>query len=110
MNRIIILLIFSLTLVGCRHKSFDSDEWKKNKDSQYWMLDDLVESEILIGKNKNQVIELLDTVNIKQYSYSNNYWMFIILKPQPSPAKQSPAEALDLSFENNKIIEVEKRK
>ena len=110
MNKFINLLIFSLMLAGCRQKSFDSLEWKENKESQYWMLNDLVESEILLGKDKKQVIELLDTVDIKQYNYSDNYWMFVVLKPQPIPATQSPVEILDLTFNNDTIIEVEKRK
>ena len=32
----------------------------ENKKSQYWMLNDLVESEILLGKDKKQVIELFN--------------------------------------------------
>lgn len=110
MNRLITLLIVWFTIIGCRQKSFDSNKWKDNNELQYWMLDDLIGSEILIGKSKNEIIDLLDTLNIKNYNYFNDDWMFIILKPQPSSGTQSPVEVLDLTFENDTTIKVEKRK
>jgi len=39
--------------------NFESSKWKENKYTRHRMAIDIVRSEILIGKNKNQVIELL---------------------------------------------------
>ena len=74
------------------------------------MLNDLIESEILINKSKEEVIALLDTTGIKQYNYSDSIWMFIISKPQPTLATESPMVILDVTFHSNNVITAEKRK
>ncbi|MCR9249100.1 MAG: outer membrane protein assembly factor BamE [bacterium] len=68
-KRISQLLIICLTVLAvssCNSKQrFNSDEWKK-KGLDWWMTDfrekmvgDLIESDTLIGMNREQVIELL---------------------------------------------------
>jgi hypothetical protein len=108
MNRLVLILTISIVLIGCRNKSFDSDTWKENHKEQFWMLSNLVESEILIGKSKDEVVGLLDTVDIKQFRHSDENWMFIIGKPGTLPT-QSPVEVLDLTFKEDMVIKAEIR-
>lgn len=84
-------------------------EWiKVNKQS--WRIDDIISSNILIGKSKDEIIELLDTINVKQFNYIDNNWMYICEKPYKELSTRSPIDILDLTFENNKVIKADKRK
>ncbi len=109
MNRLVLILTILIVLIGCRNKKFDSDTWKENNEEQFQMLSDLVESDILVGKSKGEIVVLLDTIGIKKFKYSDTNWMFIIGKPKRNLVTQSPVEVLDLTFKNDMVIKVEKR-
>jgi hypothetical protein len=58
---------------------FNSIEWSENKNDRHHMRKDLIESELLIGKTKNEVIEILgkpennfkvDLDTLKNWNYS----------------------------------------
>ncbi|MDR2010106.1 MAG: hypothetical protein LBQ22_06455 [Bacteroidales bacterium] len=104
-NKAIFYSLGLLLLFGCSDKKFNSEKWKTNIDKQFYMLNDLVESEILLDKTKTEVIDLLDTVNIKKFKYSDNSWMFIILIPN-SFATEKAVEVMDIDFENEKVKQV----
>lgn len=57
----ILVFLFSLILFSCSSESekFDSNEWKNDAEGRYRMVENLVESKLLIGKYKEEVIELL---------------------------------------------------
>ena len=102
MKKTIGIFVLLISLFGCSDNKFDSDKWKANKDEQFYMLNDLVKNKRLLGKTKNEIIELLDTVNIKQFKYSDNSWMFIVSIPN-SPTTGNAVEAMDIDFENDNV-------
>lgn len=108
MKKWILLTPFVLFLSSCLNKRFDSVKWKTEEKEQYYMLKDIVENERLLGKSKHEIIEMLDTTNIKQFKYSDDSWMYIILIPN-AKATQSPVKNMYIEFENEKVkaIEVE---
>jgi hypothetical protein len=100
-----ILLLGLLFLFGCSDKKFDSNKWKTHKEEQFYMLNDLVNNKRLLGKTKIEIIELLDTTNIKQYNYLDSSWMFIIIVPN-SLAIGKAVEVMDIKFENINVKNV----
>ena len=52
-----------------RSKKFNSTDWIKEEDSRYRMINDLISSNLLIGKTKNQVKLILGP------NYSENCWL-----------------------------------
>lgn len=51
-------IILSIVLVSCG-TSFNSNEWKKDASVRHEQADDLIESEILLGKTYKEVYETL---------------------------------------------------
>lgn len=72
------------------------------------MLNDIVDNKILTGKTKDEIIELLDTIGIKQFNYSDNSWMFVISIPN-SLATEKAVEIMDIEFEKDKVKQVKIR-
>lgn len=64
---LIYLWIFSISYYPSNN--FDQTEWKTNTEERYKMSEDIIESKILIGKTKHEIIELLGN---DFYSYSDN--------------------------------------
>ena len=80
---------------------FDNEIWKADKENRFIMSKDLIDSGILIGKNLNEVTELLGD---EYDSYSENtisYYLGFI----PSPGNLDP-DLLELTFENDKVIKI----
>ena len=81
-------------------------EWKKeNKQT----LNNIISSKILIGKTKKDVINILDTINFKQFNYEDDEWMLIQNKTYKELSTKSPIEVFDIIFENNKVVKIIKR-
>lgn len=70
--------LIALMISACdSYRSFDSNLWKQKK-TDWWMDDvrekmvnDLIESDTLIGMNKTQVVGLLDNQNLKMKTRYN---------------------------------------
>ena len=105
----ILLLILVLLFTGCTNKKFDPNKWKTNKNEQYYMLKDLVENNILLGLNKDEVISLLDTTEIKQFNYFENNWMFVISNPNTTAVTKNNVEIMDINFKKNNVCNVSLR-
>ncbi|HQP04568.1 MAG TPA: hypothetical protein PLP11_08185 [Bacteroidales bacterium] len=103
-----IFLLGSLLFFGCSNRKFNSEQWKTKKDEQFYMLNDIVDNKILTGKTKDEIIELLDTIGIKQFNYSDNSWMFVISIPN-SLATEKAVEIMDIEFEKDKVKQVKIR-
>lgn len=103
-KKILAAMLILVYFASCNSRQFDSTKWKSNSDAQYYMLRDLMESGILIGKTKLEVIELLDTVSIKKpFQIESDSWMYIIIVPQPVSATKSPVKVLDVEFKNGNV-------
>ena len=101
-----IFALFLLFLLGCSDKKFNPEKWKTNQDEKFYMLNDIVENKRLLGKTKNEVVELLDTVDIKEFNYSNNSWMYILSIPHFVLATKTPVEVMDIEFDNDNVKQV----
>lgn len=93
----------TILFLGCTDKKFDSEKWKHNPNDQLYMLNYIVENNLLVGKTKNEVVELLDTLTIKSFHYSDNSWMYVIAIPHSVPATASPIKVMDVEFSDEKV-------
>lgn len=58
----ILIFVFAFILNSCGYsesKKFDSAQWKSNVESRYRMVENIIDSKLLLGMNKEEVIELL---------------------------------------------------
>jgi uncharacterized membrane protein len=97
---IIYLWIFSISYYPSNE--FNKQEWETNVEERYKMSEDIIESEILIGKTKDEITELLGQ---DFYSYAENHIAFE-LGFVPGLFNIDP-DVLDIYFENGKVIKVE---
>jgi outer membrane protein assembly factor BamE (lipoprotein component of BamABCDE complex) len=97
------VLVISWSLLKLFEVPFDKANWKTNPTERYEMVDDLIESQLLMGKTKVEVITLLG----KPYSSSTTENDIFIYKlgDQPSFFK-SRKEHLLIIFINQKVNEV----
>jgi len=97
-------LIFFYSFLGIKKIDFVSDQWKENSKIRYQMTDNLIEKQILLKKNKEDIVALLgdpDVVNEKkswEYNIMERTWADFI------PYK------LLITFENSKVVDVIKKK
>ena len=81
--------------------NFDKTKWDTNKAERYKMSEDIIESEILIGKTKTEIIQLLGN---DFYSYNKNH---IAYELGFVPGLFNiDIDVLDIYFENEKVIKV----
>ena len=104
-----ILFLYIIFSILFSKKSYNRNDWFNNKESQYYMINDLLEKEILVGKSKKQAISYIDSNDIKFFKNDDEIWMYIILKPGFVLATDMPIVVLDIYFENDSCIKVERR-
>lgn len=97
---LIYLWIFSISYYPSN--DFDQTEWKTNTEERYKMSEDIIESKILIGKTKQEIIELLGN---DFYSYSENHIAYG-LGFVPRLFNIDP-DVLVVYLKNGKVIKVE---
>jgi hypothetical protein len=97
------VLVISWSLLKLFEVSFDKELWRNNPTERYKMVDDLIESQMLISKTKNEVRILLG----EPYSISNIQKDIFIyrLGDQPNFFK-SRREHLLIIFLNHKVDKV----
>ncbi len=98
---IIMIWVFSVSYYP--ETDFSKQEWKENKEERYKMSNDIIESEMLIGKTKEEVIELLGD---DFYSYDEGHIAYD-LGFVPGLFNIDP-DVLDIYFENSKVTKVGK--
>jgi len=96
---IIMIWIFSISYYP--KTDFNKQKWIENKEERYKMSNDIIKSEILIGKTKKEVIELLGD---DFYSYDENHIAYD-LGFVPGLFNIDP-DVLDFYFENGKVIKL----
>ncbi len=95
--------IVSFSLISLFEEPFDTDQWKSNWTERHKMVDDLIESRLLIGKRKNEVLQLLG--NPKNTSKGNKDFFTYRLGNPPSFFNSEP-EYLMVVFVNGKVDKV----
>lgn len=96
---IIMLLIFSITFYIPRH--FDQETWIQNKETRYKLSEDIIESNVLIGKTKLEVRQLLGDENNTDNSYVWHYNLGL----RPGIANIDP-DVLEIEFKDDIVIKV----
>ena len=78
---VIVALSFSILFYEYHPEiNFNSTEWTENKSERHHMKKDLIESEILIGKSKSEIVEILgipeNKIKVELDTINNwNYYM-----------------------------------
>ncbi len=97
---LIVIWIFSMSYYPKR--DFDQNEWRSNVEGRYEMSRDIIDSNILVGKTKEEIIELLGA---DFYAYGENHIAYE-LGFVPGFLNIDP-DYLDIYFENGKVNKVE---
>ncbi|WP_321426364.1 hypothetical protein [uncultured Bacteroides sp.] len=100
---IIMLLFFSMSYYPTH--DFDKEKWFTDKEKRYEMSDDIIESNMLIGKTKAEIQQILgDGDNSAQ---SDDWYYY--LGYRPGFASIDP-DVLYIEFRNCKVIRIEQHK
>lgn len=102
---ILILLFFSLSFYEPQY-DFDRERWFADKQARYEMRDDIIESEILKGKSKSEIIELIgkpdfpDSTDVWKYDLGTSGagfgWQFNYLELTFKKGKVSDAKKIEI--------------
>ena len=87
---------------------FNQQEWSKNTEERYKMSSDIIKSEMLIGKTKAEVIELLGEEDFYSGDDKDENHMIYYLGYVPGIASIDP-DILEIFFEDGKVVEVSQR-
>ena len=95
----LLLLIFE--------KDFNTSEWQKNPQERYQMVDDIIESQLLIGKSYKEIMLLLGEPDI---TFDKTQFQIVYrLGNAPSFTSKKEAE-LVISFKDNLVFKVTENK
>lgn len=97
---IVLFFTFIFSITYYPDKPFNQQKWMANPSERYEMSQNLIESELLIGKTKIEVKELLGSVS---YKYSENHWAYSI---GFIPGITIDPSVLDVYFKNGKVVKV----
>ena len=70
---LILVIVFFSYLFYEPQYDFDREKWFADKHSRFEMRDDIVDSEILKGKSKTEIIEF---IGIPEFGDSTNIWTY----------------------------------
>ena len=96
----IIMLWFS-SMSYHQTNDFDKEKWSTEKETRYELSEDIIESEMLIGKTKSEVRQILGDENNTDQS---DHWSYY-LGFRPGFANIDP-DVLDIEFQDGKVIRV----
>jgi len=96
---LVMIWIFSVSYYPT--SDFDQNEWKSNIEERYKMSEDILESEMLIGKNRDEVINILgnnySTNNENRLSYELGFVLGLF---------NIDPDYLYIKFENEIVVSV----
>lgn len=96
---VVMIWIFAISCYPSH--DFDKQKWDSDKEKRYELSEDIIESEMLIGKTKVEVRKILgDEGNTDESNYWNYYLGF-----RPQLFGIDP-DVLDIEFKNEKVIKV----
>lgn len=96
---LVMIWIFSISYYPT--SDFDKNEWNSNVEERFIMSKDIIESEILIGKTREEVIQMLGNDFIKNNESEITYELGHV----PGLFNIDP-DYLDIKLENGKVISV----
>lgn len=80
---------------------FDAAKWAVDKEKRYEYTNDIINSRLLIGKTKEEVVSLLGN---ETHDTSNNIWYYYV-GSVPAVGSTEP-DYLVIEFENDKAVKV----
>ena len=96
------LLIWLWFLSYYPKEDFDQTKWKEQPGQRYQLVDDLIDSEKLIGKSKSEVVDLLGQRH--HIDYDENHWFYHIGFVPGQGIAASPF--LEIYFKKEAVVEV----
>ncbi|MFK7781927.1 hypothetical protein [Psychroserpens sp.] len=98
-----VAFVLSTSLIYLFEERFDKNLWSTQPSKRHEMVDDLIESQILINKTKDEVIDILGEPNS---SFTNEKDVFTYRLGQAPSFMKSKRERLLIVFEANKVSKV----
>jgi len=95
--------VISMSLIFQFEERFTIENWKSNYTTRYKMVDDLIESQFLIGKPKSEVFEILGQPDSQSNAKKD---AFIYDIGDPPSFFSSQKEYLLIIFKNEQVEEV----
>ena len=90
-------------LIWTFEERFDQDDWESNTEKRYQMADDIIDSDMLIGKNKDDIIELLGSPYKSNFFGKDNIAYRLGRPPSFSESKRT---ILIIDFELGHAVQV----
>lgn len=104
----VLFVFFAAILIGSFliwtfEERFDEKAWRANPEKRYQMVDDIIDSDLLIGKSKEDIIELLGSpYNTNLYGKDN----FAYRLGRPPSFSESKRTILIVDFELDHAVQV----
>ncbi|MFC0603168.1 hypothetical protein [Winogradskyella pulchriflava] len=98
-----VAFILSSSLIWLFEERFDKEQWRSNPSLRYKMVDDVIESQLLIGKPKYEVIELLGQPSSRSSAEKDAFLYRIGRQPGFFETKR---EQLLIIFEAQTVVKV----
>ena len=98
-----IAFVISSSLIWLFEERFDKNSWRSEPSKRYQMVDDVIESQLLMHKSKNEVILLLGQPNSK---LTGDQDVFLYRLGTPPSFFQSKPEQLLIAFRDDRVLKV----
>ena len=95
--------VITTSLIYLFEERFDKHKWRSEPTRRYQMVDDMIESQLLMDKSKTEVIQLLGKPSS---SASAEKEVFLYRLGNPPTFFESKREQLLIVFENGKVYKV----
>ncbi|WP_426432257.1 hypothetical protein ACPX19_06645 [Winogradskyella sp. HB-48] len=99
----LVAAVLAFALINFLEEPFDAQKWQSEPLQRYEMVDDLIESQILIGKPKHEVFEILGQPDSQSNSSKD---AFIYNIGNPPSFFSSQKEYLLIVLENQQVEKV----
>lgn len=96
-----VAFVVGTTLIYQFEERFSKDAWDNNPTLRYKLVDDLLDRELLIGKSKTEVIELLGK---PIRSGSTEHYIFLYDLGRPPSFSQSDPQQLQITFKDETVL------
>ncbi|APY08137.1 hypothetical protein BWZ20_07410 [Winogradskyella sp. J14-2] len=99
----LVAVILAFILFNALEKPFDAQKWQSEPLKRYEMVDDIIESQMLLGKSKSEIIEILGQPDSKLHTSKD---AFIYTIGDPPSFFSSQKEYLLIVFKNERVEDV----
>ncbi len=97
--------LFFTIMLSYRHTNFDAETWRQNHTTRYKMTKDLIKSKTLIGKTKQETLDLLGELDWSRNDTTRRS-IYYSIGYLPRVMNMSPDDILEIEFEDGKVSNV----